>query len=902
MRKIAFVLTAMMLFLAGCGKEDGGSGNEPNTPQGPTQTGSKIQIADADKTINFTKEAGERSISFTASESWTATLINNRADGWCSVSPTSGQAGSASIKIAVTNNDTPDERSASVQLKSGTATVTIVVTQKQQDALTVTQSRFDVGAEGGDITIVVAANVSVEYSIASAASSWIHSAQGANTRAMTTSQFRFTIDPNPTSEKREGAITVYGNGLSETIMVYQAKGDGGSGPDNPNNPGGSEEPEQPETPSIIVSTNRVLLTSAEQTFSVKVSHNVDVSYQISSEGQSWLSHVDTRAMSTNTFVFSVTENEKTTERTATITFMNKESGLTETVTITQKHKGALWISQSTFYVGPRGRSIMVEVDAEAEVECRILMGTSMISLAEETHDGTMSQYRFIIGPLSVSGSSGCIAFISGELWEYVWVYQMAEYEDYAIEISTDNIALSPSSQSFTVEVVRYNVDVACEISAESQSWLSHADTRATATNTYVFNATENEDTTERTATITFTNKENYITETVLVTQSGMKEDIYDKDIPENMSVAFPDPNFREYVLANFDTDGNGIISKEEALSVTNINVTYYKIATLDGVQYFTNLEYLDCSDNQLVDIDMSHNTKLITLLCDRNKLTSLDVSGHIALKELSCSDNKLISLNISGCTRLEDLSTFSYNSTTLTWLDVSGTALKKLNDFSGTGTKLTFLGVKGCHALERLVCTFQDLTSLDLSGCTALKRLECYGNSKITSLDVSECTALEYLECGYTWSSFKGLTSLNVKGCTALRFLYCYGSYSLPSLDVSGCTALVHLSCYGCDQLTSLDVSGCTALEQLLCYGCKLTSLDVSECTALETLKCYSNQLTSLDISKTNIGAKPGVCILDCHNNPLKTLYLKAGWDVAFITYSRSSDYIPDETEIVYVD
>ena len=42
-----------------------------------------------------------------------------------------------------------------------------------------------------------------------------------------------------------------------------------------------------------------------------------------------------------------------------------------------------------------------------------------------------------------------------------------------------------------------------------------------------------------------------------------------KIIPED---AFPDANFREYVLDQFDIDADGVISQDEAARVTKINV------------------------------------------------------------------------------------------------------------------------------------------------------------------------------------------------------------------------------------------------------------------------------------------------------------------------------------------
>ena len=69
-------------------------------------------------------------IKFTAEAAWTADVVGTRAVDWCSVSPTSGEAGEATITITTTTNNTSEERSAQVVIKSGSTEKSIEVTQK----------------------------------------------------------------------------------------------------------------------------------------------------------------------------------------------------------------------------------------------------------------------------------------------------------------------------------------------------------------------------------------------------------------------------------------------------------------------------------------------------------------------------------------------------------------------------------------------------------------------------------------------------------------------------------------------------------------------------------------------------------------------------------------------------
>ena len=168
MKKLLFFLFAIMAIVActDSGSDDGGGNSNNDQPKVPEIT------LDATM-VNFATDGGSTIVTFTSSDEWTAEAINNRADAWCSVSPTSGSAGNSQVTITTTANDTTDDRTATVVIKSGTIQKTIAVSQKQKDALTVTSSKFEVSADGGEIEIEVKANIDFNVEIDESAKSWV---------------------------------------------------------------------------------------------------------------------------------------------------------------------------------------------------------------------------------------------------------------------------------------------------------------------------------------------------------------------------------------------------------------------------------------------------------------------------------------------------------------------------------------------------------------------------------------------------------------------------------------------------------------------------------------------------------------------------------------------------------
>ena len=218
--------------------------------------------------------------------------------------------------------------------------------------------------------------------------------------------------------------------------------------------------------------------------------------------------------------------------------------------------------------------------------------------------------------------------------------------------------------------------------------------------------------------------------------SGSSEEKKGIKIDEN---TFPDENFRAYILKKIDKDGDGYLSETEIAETTSI--TCADISSLKGIEYFVNVQLIDCRGCNLTQLDVSENTALEVLYCSKNNLTQLDVSKNIYLLDLDCSGNNLTQLDVSKNTVLAKLSCQQNN---LTQLDVSkNVKLWYLNCYNNN---LTQLDVSKNTELQDLDCSGNNLTQLDVSENAKLCELKCYNNN-ISQLDVSNKSNLRILAC-----------------------------------------------------------------------------------------------------------------------------------------------------------
>lgn len=356
-------------------------------------------------------------------------------------------------------------------------------------------------------------------------------------------------------------------------------------------------------------------------------------------------------------------------------------------------------------------------------------------------------------------------------------------------------------------------------------------------------------------------------------------------------IDIPDPYFRKYCLTNFDTNNDGEITKRETEGVWEVKPVQLNIRSVRGIEEFADLTWFDCSGNQISELDVSKNEKLIGLTCDDNALTELDVRNNKKLEFLGCDNNQISNLLFD---RREWL-TFSCSGNQITSLGAEPIGAEV---FACSNNPIESLTLDTSFVAENkpvyIYCYNNLLSELDLSRCANVYSLSCSGN-KLQWLDLSNCKNLIILDC---YNNL--LEEIRLPENGKLSYISAYKN-RLKNIVLKQSIFLISLWISEND-LETLDCSGCVSLEHLDCDKNKLQSLNVSNCPMLEYIDCAGNLLITLDVSETNLNKSSSGYPLDCAPMPtLETLYLKTGWNwIKGINLNRNANYIPETTQILY--
>ena len=352
--------------------------------------------------------------------------------------------------------------------------------------------------------------------------------------------------------------------------------------------------------------------------------------------------------------------------------------------------------------------------------------------------------------------------------------------------------------------------------------------------------------------------------------------------PSPITADFTDPNFLAAVRYNI-FKSTGEIYAHDVSGITSLNVSDRNITSLAGIEHFTALRTLICSDNDLTSVDLSGLSNLEYLNCYNNSLTALDVSGLFSLQTLDCKNNRLTALDLSRCNQLSDFDgngqnvplilqpgapgeytyAIALNAPTFTQPSISYDGALKSTSTTAASTDFTVeTGLPGKRLSGTMHLRYADVAiTADFTDPNFLAEVRSTANIPTGEIYASDVAGISRLIV-----DDKEIASLaGIQHFTSLTVLSCFNN-QLTSLDVSGLSHLKELYCFG-NQLTTLDVSGLDQLTDLGIAHNRLTSLDISGLDSLAYLDCLGNQLTTLDVSSLrNLGE------LYCKNNQLGVL------------------------------
>lgn len=111
-------------------------------------------------------------------------------------------------------------------------------------------------------------------------------------------------------------------------------------------------------------------------------------------------------------------------------------------------------------------------------------------------------------------------------------------------------------------------------------------------------------------------------------------------------IPFEDEAFKQCVLET---------GAENAEQILELKCRKRHIKSVAGIEYLTELRFLDLTRNQLTRLDLSKNTKLTDLFVGSNELSELDISGCSELACLEIFSNALERIDLSHNPRLEEI-------------------------------------------------------------------------------------------------------------------------------------------------------------------------------------------------------------------------------------------------------
>ena len=292
--------------------------------------------------------------------------ISETAKDWITEAKSKSRALKATNhKFDIALNEEAEKREGEIIFKSGDKVETVKVYQAGGSLIMLTQNEMTVSDAGETISVEIKSNV--EFGVQMPEVDWI--TDEASSRGMSSHTLKYVIAQNEGYDSRSAEIIFYdkNSDLKDTLKVIQAQKD-----------------------AIVISEKNVSVAKEGDTVEIKVNTNVDFEVQIPSDA-TWVTQTDSRALTEKSVYLKVEENMGDDSRSATITIINQDTQLSETIVLIQqgnttivtlKEAGTLKTLLGNDYLKIKSLKVVGPINGDDVYYLRKMLGGSNFSEAD----------------------------------------------------------------------------------------------------------------------------------------------------------------------------------------------------------------------------------------------------------------------------------------------------------------------------------------------------------------------------------------------------------------------------------------------------------------------------------------------------------------------------------------
>lgn len=339
------------------------------------------------KEFGIGKDGGTLRIPLKANTTDYTCVVDKACESWISIIKTKS-LDTYWIQLEIAENPHSEGREGYVTISYKNHEEVVKINQSQKDELIVTTTSYEIGSNGGSISIPVKSNIKYSFEVLGDAT-WL-SAISSNTKSLETSYIEVSIEKNTTYDARVGQIKIIGAGKESFVTIIQNQLD-----------------------ALFVENTTYEIDENGGTFDIPIESNVKYEAEFT-KNYDWIRfiHTATKSMEKTSLTIKVDVNDTYEDRIAEILVSCSDNHITKQIIVTQSQKNEILVRQEEYEVGKNESPLTVRIQHNVDVTVQVTCDwiTSVISKALQTSD-----YNFIVKENTTGNErSGEIRFMSSD--------------------------------------------------------------------------------------------------------------------------------------------------------------------------------------------------------------------------------------------------------------------------------------------------------------------------------------------------------------------------------------------------------------------------------------------------------------------------------------------------------